>query len=292
MSLIYKSLQQLKKHTGDTGVSVSYSQLNSKQVWPWRTIVTAIGLSVLMLILFFLLQSQIEQARKKSLENSKKDAGQSGKQVRQKIVSPSLANSTQKAEASPTKRETKNRTQTTSSLPRKAKTDKVMQADSKQPEQEEKPPPPPSSAQKNIPQKASPAPRSKDSALAENFSNKVQKNQAILELENKLRSSLGKPRHFSSLLAKLQEKTGKNSSVVHKWQGFQALNQDNYALAEKRFQECLQENGPNLALKINVVLAQIGQQKLKPALKNVNELLLKHPENEKLTNLKEYLTER
>ncbi|WP_462325593.1 hypothetical protein [Desulfoplanes sp.] len=126
--------------------------------------------------------------------------------------------------------------------------------------------------------------------LSTTFREKAHRNQFILELEKQLRSSLNDPSRFAALLAELQQKAGTKNAVVDKWQGIRALQNNKFAAAEQFFAAYIQKSGPDIAIQTNIILAQIGQDKMTEAQNSLHTLLQKHPENIKLNSLKTYLT--
>jgi hypothetical protein len=126
--------------------------------------------------------------------------------------------------------------------------------------------------------------------LSTTFREKAHRNQFILEMEKQLRSSLNDPARFAAILAELQQKAGTKNAVVDKWQGIRALQNNEFAAAEQFFAAYIQKSGPDIAIQINIILAQIGQDKMTEAQNSLHKMLKKYPENTKLNSLKTYLT--
>lgn len=292
MSLIYKSLQQLKSHHGQPGKTSPYARLHTGMVWPWKSILAVTLLTLLMLAMFLFIRQQIKNNEQNNL--AQLDAPARDSDIRRQInagirTDPKQSPETDKPEAS------------TSAVKGSRKESKAkVDAHSRQgkpqslakPEQNTRPQaiPPSPEKKKPEPKMAKSTMDAHQAELSLAFKEKARRNQSILDMEKQLRSSLNNPHRFAAILKELKQKAGAKNAVVYKWQGIQALKKKNYSRAEQLFDTYIQKSGPDIAIQINIILAQIGQEKMTEAQNSLQKLLKKHPENHKLNNLKTYLT--
>ncbi len=291
MSLIYKSLQQLKSQHNPPGKTSPYARLQGGTIWPWKSILAVTVLTFLMLAMFFFLRQQIKYDEHKSLAQLNEPAQDSdirrhintGVRTDSKQTS-GINNSETKSMESGSREESKAKPG-----PNTQQTKKHSQV---KPEQKTKPQTvAPSKEEGNTEHKMTESAMDEHQAeLSTAFKEKARRNQVILDMEKKLRSSLNNPDRFAEILEELKQKAGPRNAVVYKWQGTRALQNKEFAEAEQFFQKYIQESGPDIAIQINIILAQIGQDKMTEAREKLQKLLKKHPENNKLNNLKTYLT--
>jgi hypothetical protein len=291
VSLIYKSLQQLKSQHNPPGKTSPYARLHNGMVWPWKTILAVTVLTFLMLAIFFFVRQQIKNEEQNNLARFSEPTQDSD--IRRQINAGIRTESNQTPGAS--NPET-NSIESDSGEEPEAKADAETQQIDKQSqaktEQSSKPQsiPPSTQDKKTEPQNSGSKRDAHQAELTMAFKEKARRNQSILAMEKQLRSSLNSPEEFADVLVKLKQKAGNKNAVVYKWQGIQALQNKEFTKAEQLFQKYIQKSGPDIAIQINIILAQIGQKKMAEARKNLRSMLKKHPENHKLNNLKTYLT--
>lgn len=284
MSLIYKSLQQLKSTQGTSGTTSPYAQLHTGTVWPWKSIVAVTVLTVLMLAMFLFVRQQIQNNGPNNparLNTSTRDSD-----IRRPVHANIPIDSNEpSAPTGDAPRSTAGNSQ------EKSKADGAVQHAKTQSPTLPHPPLQSTSSfkKKHTTDTGSPG-DNVQTKLSTAFREKARRNQFILDMENQLRSSLNDPSRFAATLAELQQKAGTKNAVVDKWQGIQALQNNEFAAAEQFFAAYIQKSGPDIAIQINIILAQIGQDKMTEAQNSLHKLLKKYPENTKLNSLKTYLT--
>jgi tetratricopeptide (TPR) repeat protein len=132
-------------------------------------------------------------------------------------------------------------------------------------------------------------------ALENHFADKARNNEDILALERKLSQSLesGRIDESKELLHSINEKLGDGESATKiRWDGYLALKERNYELAEGKFRKALSKNPNDFVSSINLTYALMGQGKMQEARELYRKLIDRHPMNEKVLSLGNALATR
>ena len=251
MSIIYRSLQQLKRQQAQqktppiprsTGIMPSPWQVL------WRIIFSIVGIGAIIYAGFFWTSGQIQKELPAGNYNSVKEYDNTSKK-KQKPATASIKQTNEKKE---------------------------FFTHTFQIEARKKPPPKkPETIQKPT------------RALEKYFTVQAQKNQKIsalnIEIMNAFRNNDEKG--FQNGIARLKKLLGKNSFLVKKWLGVRALKQGKYRQAEQYFRTAILKNPSDLALRINLVYALLGSGDITTASKETEKLLREFPYSKKVQHL-------
>lgn len=132
-------------------------------------------------------------------------------------------------------------------------------------------------------------------ALETHFAKKARENESILALERRLSQSVegGKVEQSKELLGSMTKKLGnKESATKIRWEGYLALKERKYAEAEEKFRKALSIKPHDYVSSINLVYSLIGQAKMQEARKLYRDLVDRHPMDEKVLALGDALAVR
>jgi len=124
-------------------------------------------------------------------------------------------------------------------------------------------------------------------ALERHFSRVAKTNQVVLELQSRLVTNVssGKIDEVKKEIQIISRKLGKKSFYTLKWQGYLALKENNYNKAEALYRQALAINPLDKEARINLALALLGQGKKKEAEKIYKQLRSEYPEDEVVARL-------
>lgn len=125
-------------------------------------------------------------------------------------------------------------------------------------------------------------------ALETHFAKKARKNENVIALERKLvqASKGGDIGRSKELLNTMTTKIGKRESAAkYKWEGYLALKEKRYADAENFFRRAVSMRPSDYVSNINLVYALLGQGKREEAIRIYRALLERYPMNERVVKL-------
>ncbi|WP_457571677.1 tetratricopeptide repeat protein [Desulfovulcanus sp.] len=124
-------------------------------------------------------------------------------------------------------------------------------------------------------------------ALEKHFTRQANKNQALLEVQSKLITevSAGRVEKVKKELTVITKKLGEKSFYRLKWEGYLALKEKNYAEAEALYRKALAKNPMDKEARINLTLALLGQKKRTEAEKIYKQLKSEFPMDEVVAKL-------
>ncbi|MDQ7031406.1 MAG: tetratricopeptide repeat protein [Desulfonauticus sp.] len=256
MSLIYKSLQKIKKqelkrNKSPVGIMPSPPQVIGKLLWTVLFIVLILGAG----LLWTSIQVRLPQPKISALSEKKSVQ----KRVSQKSV-PNL-----NSKASVTRKENSVIPVTYSGV----KVKKLRPKPKK---------------------KLNPLQKQYTNAyqeLKQHFLKQAKKNQQIALLNQELQKSFleNDKKAVKRNLKKLSQILGKDSFLVQKWKGIIALQDKDYTLAEKYFQKAISQNSKDVNCRINYIYALLGQKKIELARQEAQRLWQDFPDNSKVQDL-------
>lgn len=131
-------------------------------------------------------------------------------------------------------------------------------------------------------------------ALETHFAQKARKNENVLALERKLvqASKTGDLTQSKELLSNMAVEIGKKESASkYKWEGYLALQEKRYADAENFFRRAVSIRSTDYVSNINLVYALLGQGKREGAVGIYRQLIERYPMNERVQALGKALGE-
>ncbi|WP_461210027.1 tetratricopeptide repeat protein [Desulfocurvus sp. DL9XJH121] len=131
-------------------------------------------------------------------------------------------------------------------------------------------------------------------ALETHFASKARKNENVLALERKLvqASKTGNLSQSKELLDSMSVQIGKKESAAkYKWEGYLALKEKRYQDAENFFRRAVGIRPTDYVSNINLVYALLGQGKRDEAVAIYRKLIDRYPMNERVQKLGKALGE-
>lgn len=131
-------------------------------------------------------------------------------------------------------------------------------------------------------------------ALETHFAQKARKNENVLALERKLvqASKTGDLSESKDLLSSMAVEIGKKESASkYKWEGYLALKEKRYADAENFYRRAVSIRPTDYASNLNLVYALLGQGKRDDAVSIYRQLIDRYPMNERVQELGKALGE-
>lgn len=131
-------------------------------------------------------------------------------------------------------------------------------------------------------------------ALETHFAKKARKNEDVIALERKLvqASKGGDLGRSKELLNNMTTQIGKKESASkYKWEGYLALKEKRYADAENFFRRAVSIRPSDYVSNINLVYSLLGQGKREEAVRIYRVLLERYPMNERVVKLGKALGE-
>jgi tetratricopeptide (TPR) repeat protein len=124
-------------------------------------------------------------------------------------------------------------------------------------------------------------------ALEKHFTRQANKNQSLLEVQSKLMTevSAGRVAKVKKDLKIVTKKLGQKSFYRLKWEGYLALKEKKYAEAEALYRKALAKNPLDKEARINLTLALLGQKKRSEAEKIYKQLKSGFPMDEVVAKL-------
>lgn len=130
-----------------------------------------------------------------------------------------------------------------------------------------------------------PQPVKKKSALQNHFANQAKKNQRLLQVSNNLKTAIAKP-EGQKYLKTLNKELGPKNIFNTKWQGYQALKNKDYPKAESLYKKVLQSHSGDRESRINLILALLGQNKKSEARTYFNGYVEEYPTDQNALRLR------
>jgi len=132
-------------------------------------------------------------------------------------------------------------------------------------------------------------------ALESHFAQRARVNENVLSLERRLSQSVevGNVEQSRQLLATMSERLDSAQSATKvRWEGYLALKEKRYAEAEDKFRQALSIKPRDYVSSINLIYALIGQGEMQEARRLYRDLVDRHPMNEKVLALGSALATR
>ncbi len=131
-------------------------------------------------------------------------------------------------------------------------------------------------------------------ALETHFAQRAKKNEKVLALERTLiqttnRGDLGESKDILDTMSR--ELGKKESATKYKWEGYLALKEKRYADAENFFRRAVALRASDYVSNINLVYALLGQNKREEAVVIYRRLIARYPTNDKVLQLGKALGE-
>lgn len=257
MSVIYRSLQQLKKDEAERG-----ARQTPQAVAPRMSKLVLRGLLFLLIFVvlagsgLYFVQHQVDEIRLPEEPKRTASAQPAAKQIEEQKEEP---------EAGPA--------QTAQLAPPVDTTPIVQQRLFREPNQAQ----------------AKPIDLSKPSkALETHFAQRAKKNEKVLALERTLiqSSNRGDLGQSKEILDNMSRELGKKESATkYKWEGYLALKERRYADAENFFRRAVALRASDYVSNINLVYALLGQDKRDEALVIYRKLIARYPTNDRVIKL-------
>jgi hypothetical protein len=122
------------------------------------------------------------------------------------------------------------------------------------------------------------------SALQTHFATQARKNQHLLKVSNDLKRAKATPEGTQHLQA-FNRELGAENIFSTKWQGYTALKNKEYAKAESLYKRVLQTHEDDRESQINLILALLGQKKDKEARARYNRYIQDFPTDQSVRQL-------
>ncbi len=132
-------------------------------------------------------------------------------------------------------------------------------------------------------------------ALEDHFAKQARKNETVINLERKLvqASKSGDLSESREILTSMTGKLGtQESATKYKWDGYLALKEKRYADAENFYRRSLSVKPGDFISQINLVYSLLGQQKNQEAILIYRRLIDRYPMDERVLKLGDLLGER
>lgn len=274
MSVIYRSLQQLKQQEADRGSRTTPQAVAPRMSKLFIRALIYLGVFVILVGagLFFINQEVQQVAVPEAPDTFRQREGQEGAvrgEAVQKIVET----------------EAEQQAQAERSLVEEQKLQMIA--------------PPILTERLRVPQKVDrpePVDLTKPSkALESHFAQQARLNENVLSLERKLTQAVegGNVEQSRELLVSMSENLGKAQSATKiKWEGYLALKDKRYADAEEKFRQALAIKPKDYVSSINLIYSLMGQGEMQEARRLYRELVDRHPMNEKVLALGNSLATR
>ncbi|WP_456324471.1 tetratricopeptide repeat protein [Desulfonauticus submarinus] len=136
--------------------------------------------------------------------------------------------------------------------------------------------------------------KSKKTSLKQHFLTQVKRNQELNMLNHSLIVAINKNdfQSFNNTLKHLSKIIGQDNFIITRWKGIAALKQHRFQKAENLFLQSLKQNNNDFTCRLNLIYALMGQNKIKAAQKEIENLLTLYPENEKVQKLAQRLLKK
>lgn len=132
-------------------------------------------------------------------------------------------------------------------------------------------------------------------ALETHFAKRARTNEQVLSIQRKLvqSSETGDLSQSKELLDRMTTRIGrKESATKYKWEGYLALKEKRYADAENFYRRALSLRPTDFVSNLNLAYALVGQKKLDDAISIYRRLVDRYPMDEKVLQLGRLLGER
>lgn len=128
--------------------------------------------------------------------------------------------------------------------------------------------------------------------LERHFSSRAKKNVAVQKVESALTNAVmaGDMQSAKNSMAELEKSAGEKSLSYLKWQGFLALKEDRPDAAEELFRKALVVRPMDFESQYNLVIALMKQDKMVQAKNIFDRLHKQHPLDARVQHLKQQLT--
>jgi len=125
-------------------------------------------------------------------------------------------------------------------------------------------------------------------ALEQHFAQRAKKNESVLALERTLvqASRRGDAGQSRDILDSMSREIGKqDSATAYKWEGYLALKEKRYADAENFFRRAVALRASDYVSNINLVYSLLGQDKRDEAVVIYRRLIDRYPTNDRVVSL-------
>lgn len=132
-------------------------------------------------------------------------------------------------------------------------------------------------------------------ALEDHFAKQARKNESVISLERKLiqASKSGDLSESRDILTSMTSKLGsQESSTKYKWDGYLALKEKRYADAENFYRRALSVKPGDMISQVNLVYSLMGQGKNQEAVLIYRKLIDRYPMDTRVLKLGDMLGER
>ena len=132
-------------------------------------------------------------------------------------------------------------------------------------------------------------------ALEDHFAKQARKNETVISLERKLiqASKSGDLTESREILTSMTSKLGtQDSATKYKWDGYLALKEKRFADAENFYRRALSVKPGDFTSQINLAYSLLGQSKTDESLSIYRQLVDRYPMNERVLKLGELLGQR
>jgi hypothetical protein len=129
--------------------------------------------------------------------------------------------------------------------------------------------------------------------LEELFQRRARRNRVVMELDRQLASAWIRDdlQAMSPLLQQLLREAGQDSVLYRKWAGTVALKRGDHAEAEEMFVNLTRDHRADATVRVNLVLALLGQQKNEAARQTWKRLQEDFPQDQKIRDLGKIIPE-
>ena len=129
--------------------------------------------------------------------------------------------------------------------------------------------------------------------LEELFQRRARRNRLVMDLDRQLASAWNRDdlQAMDPLLRRLSDEAGRDSALYRKWAGTVALKRGDHAAAEAMFENLIRDRRADTTVRVNLVLALLGQKKLEPARQAWMRLQRDFPQDPKIHDLGKLIPE-
>lgn len=129
--------------------------------------------------------------------------------------------------------------------------------------------------------------------LDELFQRRARRNRIVMDIDRQLASAWSRDdlQAMDPLLRRLSDEAGQDSALYRKWAGTVALKRGDHAAAEVMFENLIRDRRADTAVRVNLVLALLGQKKIDPARQAWRRLQQDFPQDRKIRDLGKLIPE-
>lgn len=129
--------------------------------------------------------------------------------------------------------------------------------------------------------------------LEEIFQHRARRNRLVMDLDRQLASAWKRDdlQAMAPLLLRLSDEAGRDSALYRKWAGTVALKCGDHAAAEAMFENLIRDRRADTTVRVNLVLALLGQKKHDAARQAWMRLQQDFPQDQKIRDLGKLIPE-